>query len=79
MCKEVRDIVTDEGVQQAIKDQTIPIRKELCDNYTSFAKFVRKKLRAARLLQCSAHLTGTLFYSVEWYRQPLTELIVFVS
>ena len=61
MCEEVRDIVTDEGVQQAIKDQKLPIRKASCDNSTSFAKFVRKKLRAARLLQCSAHLTGTLF------------------
>ena len=61
MCEEVRDIVTDEGVQEAMKDQKLPIRKASCDNSTSFAKFVRKKLRAARLLQCSAHLTGTLF------------------
>ena len=66
LCEEVRDIVTGEGVQQAIKDKKkLPIRKASCDNSTSFAKFVRKKLRAARLLQCSAHLTGTLFYSVE--------------
>ncbi len=77
MCKEVRELVTNDDVKQAMKDKKIPIKKALCDNSLSFAKFVRRKLRAARHLQCSAHLTGILFHSVECYRLPLTVLNFF--
>ncbi len=59
MCVEVRDLVTNEDVKQAMKDKKIPIRMASCDNSLSFAKFVKRKLRVARLLQCSAHLNGT--------------------
>jgi hypothetical protein len=44
MCEEVCDIVSNDDVQQAMKDKIITVRKASCDNYTSVAKFVKKML-----------------------------------
>ena len=63
VCEEVRDIVQNPKVKQAIRLRKLPIVKASCDNSTSFAKFVRHSLPGASLLQCSAHLTGTIFPS----------------
>ena len=60
VCEEVRDIVQNPLVTQAIRRRKIPVVKASCDNSTSFAKFVKQSLPGASLLQCSAHLTGII-------------------
>ncbi len=59
ICEEVRDIFTKKDVIKAMKDGIITIRKASCDNYTSFAKFVKRKPSTARLIQRLAHLSGS--------------------
>ena len=41
VCEEVRDIIEDDGVKEAMKDGIVQVAKASCDNSTSFAKFVR--------------------------------------